>query len=568
MSGQNDFDERTLNRHTNAPYTPQHPVPTIGGYGAIQEERHAANNEANGQHNAGESSLHSIIESVKTHVGLDTSSKENSSIEEQPYKSENHNNELCDYEQGGVHKDDQVNLQVDGKRGKAEEHNDDESAETTANEQDARQKRKNMKHMKRDTTGREVTDPVTHLPVMIHDSTSKELYKVPENSPPPDSSTRRRSTRPKDASKSKTQLNKEQAQTQSEHRGMKKLFPPPHFEATQLELTEVYTRAVTFGLVSTGSTTILMLAAAHTLIKSKEGTSLTYLLVYLGIVVVVGILIGTGLILGVRAWLGKRVGDVWEDQVWEAAKEEEEDDGSPTPESTKWLNSLLSSVWPLINPDLFTSLADTLEDVMQASLPKLVRMISVEDLGQGSEAIRILGIRWLPSGAAAETISVDGKKISGKRNGRSDWKAPEEGELEDDSRSNGRSDGNHSTLSDEIEDGGGGENVAEGMEAEEGDFINMEVAFSYRASSSSKSLRIKSKNAHLFLAFYLPGGIRFRKYPFFTIDGTTLWHGITFGSCLGGTPRYDRDHEDAPTTVSRPSILRPLYVDPPGTTQS
>lgn len=523
MSGQNDFDERTLNRHTNAPYTPHHPVPTIGGYGVIQEERHAANIEANGQHDAGESNLQSIIESVKTHVGLATSLKKKPSIEEQPYKSENHNTQLSDSEQGGVHKDDQGNLQVDGKRGKAEEHNDDESTESTANEQDARQKRKNMKHMKRDTTGREVTDPVTHLPVMIHDSTSKELHKVSENNPPPDSSTRRPSSRLKDASKSKTQLNKEQAQTQSVHRGMKKLFPPPHFEATQMELIEVYNRAIRFGLVSTGSTTILMLIAAHTLIGGKEGTSSSYSLLYLGTVLVVGVLIGTGLLLGVRAWLGKRVGDVWEDQVWEVAKEEEEDDGSPTPESTKWLNSLLSSVWPLINPDLFTSLADTLEDVMQASLPKLVRMISVEDLGQGSEAIRILGIRWLPSGAAAETISMDGKKISGKRNGRSDRKVPGEGELEDDRRSNGGSDGNHNTLhTDENEDGGDGENVAEGMEAEEGDFINMEVAFSYRAYSSGKSLRIKSKNAHLYLAFYLPGGIRFRKFSFSTINGTTL----------------------------------------------
>lgn len=563
MPGQNDFDERTLNRHTNTPYTPHHPVPTIGGYGAIQEERHAANIEANGQHDAGESSLQSIIESVKTHVGLDPSSKEESSIEEQPYKSENHNTELSDSENGGFRKDEQGNLPVDGKRGNVQEHNDGESTETTANGQDARQKRKNRKYMKRDTTSREVTDPVTHLPVTIRDSTSKELYKVPENNLPPDSSTGRRSSRLKDASKSKTQLNKEQEQTQSEHRGMKKLFPPPHFEATQLELTKMYTRAITFGLVSTCSTTIMMLIAAHSLIGGKEGTSSSYLLVYLGIVLVVGFLIGTGIILGVRSWMGKRVGDVWEDQVWEAAKEEEEDDGSPTPESTKWLNSLLSSVWPLVNPDLFTSLADTLEDVMQASLPKLVRMISVEDLGQGSEAIRILGIRWLPSGAAAKTISVDGEKIPGKRNGRSDHKVPGAGELEDGGRSNG---GNHSTRSDEDEDGDG-ENVAEGMEAEEGDFINMEVAFSYRASSSGKSLRIKSKNAHLYLAFYLPGGIRFRKYPFSTIDGTTLRHGVTSCSCLGGTPRHDRDHEDAPTTLSRSSILRSLYVDPFGTTQ-
>jgi hypothetical protein len=34
------------------------------------------------------------------------------------------------------------------------------------------------------------------------------------------------------------------------------------------------------------------------------------------------------------------------------------------PESTQWLNSLLSSVWPLVNPELFTSLADMLKRMM------------------------------------------------------------------------------------------------------------------------------------------------------------------------------------------------------------
>ena len=71
--------------------------------------------------------------------------------------------------------------------------------------------------------------------------------------------------------------------------------------------------------------------------------------------------------------------------IWNAAQtREERASESSLPESVQWLNSLLASVWPLINPDLFTSLADTVEDVMQASLPKLVRMISVSDLGQGN----------------------------------------------------------------------------------------------------------------------------------------------------------------------------------------
>jgi hypothetical protein len=49
--------------------------------------------------------------------------------------------------------------------------------------------------------------------------------------------------------------------------------------------------------------------------------------------------------------------------------------------------------------------------------------------------------------------------------------------------------------------------IREGMEAEQGDFVNMELAFAYRARSSGKSLKSKAKNAHLYLRFYLPGGI-------------------------------------------------------------
>jgi Ca2+-dependent lipid-binding protein len=32
-----------------------------------------------------------------------------------------------------------------------------------------------------------------------------------------------------------------------------------------------------------------------------------------------------------------------------------------TAESTQWLNSIMSSIWPLVNPDLFNSITDTLE---------------------------------------------------------------------------------------------------------------------------------------------------------------------------------------------------------------
>lgn len=530
MSNQSDFDMSASSRTVAAPYTSQHPVPTVQGYEAYQERHQPAAHDLDANavsKEPGNSKMQQIVESAKTHFHLDSSSKEESP-NQNPYESQNRNadplasqssivGKECQNNEGGGDKEEY------GKPKEKQSENIQDTAQADPSALNARQKRKNMKHMTRDTTGREVTDPVTHLPITIHDSTSNELNHVPENTSPA-RSIPRTATGFSAASKSQTQLDNESEQAQAEHRGMEKLFPPPSFHNTKEELARVYNVAIVFGLSSVLAITILTLVLSHLINvrilshDNKPSTSCSQSLISTTTVAIIGIGIGSGLIWGVRGWLDKRVGNIWEDQVWAAARTREEETAeSPTPESTQWLNSLLSSVWSLVNPDLFTSLVDTLEDVMQASLPRLVRMISVEDLGQGSEAIRILGIRWLPTGAAAQDVSINGKVKSGKDKGESDRKVPGEGEIEDNKnsekdhqgeRSGEGSQGNENNTNEENE-----ENVAEGMEAEEGDFVNLEVAFSYRASSTGKSLRVKSKNAHLFLAFYLPGGIRFRTFP-------------------------------------------------------
>lgn len=111
-------------------------------------------------------------------------------------------------------------------------------------------------------------------------------------------------------------------------------------------------------------------------------------------------------------------------------------------------------------------------------------MVSVDDLGQGSEAIRILGIKWLPPGNAKKDVAGSGV-------------------------TQGQTQARQSRNSDA--DSGQEKTVPEGMEAEEGDFVNAEVGFSYRASSSGKSMRVKAKKPHLYLVFYLPGGVQLRE---------------------------------------------------------
>jgi Ca2+-dependent lipid-binding protein len=48
------------------------------------------------------------------------------------------------------------------------------------------------------------------------------------------------------------------------------------------------------------------------------------------------------------------------------------------PESVEWMNTFLGVLWGLINPDMFAAVADTLEDVMQASVPLLEKVLQPE----------------------------------------------------------------------------------------------------------------------------------------------------------------------------------------------
>lgn len=75
-------------------------------------------------------------------------------------------------------------------------------------------------------------------------------------------------------------------------------------------------------------------------------------------------------------------------------------------ESVVWLNSLLKSIWPIMDPGLFTSIGDILEDSLATSMPSGINGVRVADIGQGSEPIRFLGIRWLKAGEGTLVHSV------------------------------------------------------------------------------------------------------------------------------------------------------------------
>ena len=556
MSDHDNFDEYAAHRTDNAPYSPRHPVPTVQRYQGHKEERQAvADAQSPNKRDEGRSSdvgHQGLLQATKEAIHIGGSSKDEATKENQPYRSANRNVEGPANAANDIEKESGDEAEGKEPDQDAEGSGLKDTSEAVDSTVDPRQKRKNMKHLERSNASREVTDPVTHLKVRIHDITDTELQNVPENEPPPNSQPRN-TTGTSVGSKSQTELNRETDEQQAQHSSMEKLFPPPEFETTREEMTGLYTLAFTVGLCAILVTFILGIVGSFVVLqstglpRSRQGILLASTL----FATVVGV-IGGIVIWALRGWLNLKISGIWNDELWAAAREQEKETAdSPIPESTQWLNSLLSSVWSLINPDLFVSLADTLEDVMQASLPKLVRMISVEDIGQGNESIRILGIRWLPTGAAGMSVSEKGEVLDNKSEQENDRKVPGQGEIDDvnssDKDKNSDEEGINSKK-DEKEKGEEDLSIKEGMEAEEGDFVNIEVAFSYRASKSGKSIRKKSKNAHLYLAFYLPGKIRLRKPCIFEFELSRSL--LTIYSCMGGASRNRWYHAYAPSALS------------------
>ncbi|KAI4163097.1 MAG: hypothetical protein LQ342_003224 [Letrouitia transgressa] len=132
------------------------------------------------------------------------------------------------------------------------------------------------------------------------------------------------------------------------------------------------------------------------------------------------------------------------------------------PESVEWMNTLLGIVWGLINPEMFASVADTLEDVMGASVPGVIENVRVAEINQGNNPIRILSLRALPDTHVKElkdSIHAENKKT----------KDPQEAAADE----------------------------------EGGDYYNIEAAFAYHAKPSGASSSSKARNMHMQLVFYL-----------------------------------------------------------------
>ncbi|KAL1969495.1 hypothetical protein VTN77DRAFT_8933 [Rasamsonia byssochlamydoides] len=131
------------------------------------------------------------------------------------------------------------------------------------------------------------------------------------------------------------------------------------------------------------------------------------------------------------------------------------------PESVEWMNAFLGVIWGLLNPDALSGVADTIEDVMQASVPGMIENVRVAGIDQGSNPIRILSARSLPDGHVQHLKNNIHQE--NKKNDPQEAAADEEG----------------------------------------GDYYNLEVSFAYHAKPSGESTSAKARNLHMHLVFYL-----------------------------------------------------------------
>ncbi|GAB1192265.1 hypothetical protein APSETT444_001454 [Aspergillus pseudonomiae] len=135
------------------------------------------------------------------------------------------------------------------------------------------------------------------------------------------------------------------------------------------------------------------------------------------------------------------------------------------PESVEWMNSFLGVIWGLINPDMLSPVADTIEDIMQASAPSVVENVRIAEIDQGNNPLRILSLRALPD-EHVQHIKDNVREENLKNKDPHEAAAMEEG----------------------------------------GSYYNIEASFAYHAKPSGQTASSKARNMHMQLVFYL--GIR------------------------------------------------------------
>ncbi|SCV68713.1 BQ2448_834 [Microbotryum intermedium] len=192
--------------------------------------------------------------------------------------------------------------------------------------------------------------------------------------------------------------------------------------------------------------------------------------------------------------IGRKIEKEFERIRLDMHKQRGEQFSPPTPESVEWLNAFTKVVWPLINPSMFVSLVDMIEDVMQASLPGFVDVVKVEDFTIGKNALRIISMRALPDqpneseypheewiDQGSEEEALDPARRKKKVDKRKDLSEEELKKLDE--------------INKQVE----GEDPED--EDQTGDYVNFEISFGYFAPPGVKKLQ--GENISLIIKFFL-----------------------------------------------------------------
>ncbi|XMA13307.1 hypothetical protein WAI453_006098 [Rhynchosporium graminicola] len=163
---------------------------------------------------------------------------------------------------------------------------------------------------------------------------------------------------------------------------------------------------------------------------------------------------------GIRLWM-KDLIKKGRAQEWSTEKTRGETaTANLIPESVEWINTFLGIMWGLIDPDTFASIADTLEDIMQASVPSVIENVRVTEINQGNNPLRVLSLRALPDSHVSRIKNEIHTQNKQKKDSQ-EFLADEEG----------------------------------------GDHYNLECSFAYHAAPTGAGTSEKARNMHMQLVF-------------------------------------------------------------------
>ncbi|TFK47367.1 hypothetical protein OE88DRAFT_1666098 [Heliocybe sulcata] len=235
-------------------------------------------------------------------------------------------------------------------------------------------------------------------------------------------------------------------------------FPPPDWAAHRRRVVSITTQLITRITFAYTLSPLLVYTLSHLpYLKPSSTTGMSILLL---LSLVPPTLFAWGCLYKLR----NDADSDFDDRIWHAERErgwrggkDRDNDGTVEgeerfKESAEWANDLVKGVWPIINPDMFDSLLDMLEDIMQSSVPRFIHSVRVSDFGFGTTPMRITSVRSLPDAAT--------------------------------------------------------DDVLEGLDEKEkkslnGEHVNLEVSFAYRALPSGSSVDTKAHNPHLLTEFFL-----------------------------------------------------------------